>query len=217
LLDKQQLIKYAVRLRYTLQDILSEDLKCMGTVSLACCYDVVEHHDRDMERLYKVHQRTRLVHQSKHIAYAAFWIRKLKPVDSSFPITEVEDAIKSKRPIDETKEVRDVNERICLWCMYRLLRAAIIDGKVEPPKGMTVEQFLPQLDSVFLKFREEPASGPASEEPVSGPASQQPAAWPVLKDRFDAHVYDMRYRTFGPHHLVHLVNYWFSEASHGNN
>ena len=208
MLDKQQIIKYALKLRYTLQDILTEDLKCMGTVSLACCYDVIEHHDRDMDRLYKVHQPKKLVHQSKHIAYVAFWIRKLKPVDSSFPITEVSEAFSSNREIDPTQEVRDINERICLWYMYRLLRAAIIAGQVEPPSGMTVDEFLPKLDRVFLKFRKEPAGEPTPEEP---------AAWPVLKDRFDAHVYDMRYRTFGPHHLVHLVNYWFSEASHGGN
>lgn len=199
MLSRDQIITHAAELRYALQDILREDLKCMGTVSLACCYDVVEHHDRDMDRLYTVHQPKKLVHPSKHIAYLAFWVRKLKPVDSSYPISEVEEAIKLDRPIDDSREVRDVNERICLWYMFRLLNACIGIGQIAPPNGMTADKFLSNLDSVFLKFREEPSGGP------------------VLNDRFDAHVYDMRYRTFGPHHLVHLANYLISEASHGGN
>lgn len=89
--DNRGLVEQANDLRYTLGVILCKDLKCFGTVSLACCYDVVEHLQHDMDRLYAVHQT--LVHPSKHVDYAAFWIRKLKPVDTSYPISEVDKAI----------------------------------------------------------------------------------------------------------------------------
>jgi hypothetical protein len=196
LLKKREIILHAAQLRFNLQEVLEEDLGCGGTVSLACCYDVIEHHDRDMDRLYTVHQPKKLVHLTKHIGYLAFWIRKLKPVDSSYPAPEIEEAARNKRSIDETKEVRDINERICLWYMFHLLRASIGTGQLPTPPGLSADKFQSNLDAVFLKFRKEPAGGP------------------VLADQFDVHVYDMRYRTFGPHHLVNLANYLISEAAH---
>jgi hypothetical protein len=193
--SRKQIIKHAGQLRYTLDVILREDLKCIGTVSLACCYDVIEHHSRDIERLYAVHQK--LVHPSKHIAYAAFWIRKLKPIDSSYPLSEIEEAINSDRPINESLELRDVNERICLWYTFRLLSSYVSRGYIKVPSGLSVEKFTKNIESVFVDFITEQTEGP------------------VLSDRFEAHVYDMRYRTFGPHHVVHLVNYLLTEATHG--
>jgi hypothetical protein len=191
---KKQTIELGLELRFTLDVILREDLKCMGTVSLACCYDVIEHHSRDIERLYAVHQQ--LVHPSKHIAYAAFWIRKLKPVDTSYPISEVEKALRSKKQIDKSLELRDVNERICLHYTFRLLNEYVSSGHIKPPKGTAKETFLVNIERVFRNF-------------VNGGD-----AGPVLNDRYEAIVYDMRYRTFGPHHVVHLVNYLLTEASH---
>lgn len=191
---KKQTIELGQELRFTLGVILREDLQCMGTVSLACCYDVIEHHSRDIERLYAVHQQ--LVHPSKHIAYAAFWIRKLKPVDSSYPTSEVERAIRAKKPIDESLELRDVNERICLHYTFRLLNEYVIGNHIKPPNGISKGDFLLNIERVFQNF-------------VSGGD-----AGPVLRDRYEAIVYDMRYRTFGPHHVVHLVNYLLTEASH---
>jgi translation initiation factor 2 beta subunit (eIF-2beta)/eIF-5 len=145
-----------------------------------------------------VHQK--LVHPSKHIAYAAFWIRKLKPVDSSYPVSEIERATRTKTPIDESLEIRDVNERICLHYMFRLLNSYVSEGHVKPPHKLKKDDFLANIHRVFINFINE-------RDQI-----------PVLNDRFEAIVYDMRYRTFGPHHVVHLVNYLLTEASHhGNN
>ena len=103
-MDIPESIELANDLRFTLAVILREDLRCTGNVSLACCYDVIEHLQRDMDRLYAVHQT--LVHPSKHVAYAAFWIRKLKPVDTSYPISEFERAKNNGLLIDESLEIR---------------------------------------------------------------------------------------------------------------
>jgi hypothetical protein len=190
-------IELGQALRFNLDVILREDLQCMGTVSLACCYDVIEHHNRDIERLYAVHQK--LVHPSKHIAYAAFWIRKLKPVDSTYPIAEIERAIRTKTPINQSLEVRDINERICLYYTFSLLNEYVNDNHIELPSGVSKEDFLVNIGRVFRKF-------------VSGGD-----IGPGLTDRYEAIVYDMRYRTFGPHHVVHLVSYLLTEASHYGN
>jgi hypothetical protein len=191
----REILPYAQELRYTLNVLLRDDLKCYGSISLACCYDVIEHHMRDIERLYAVHQK--LVHASKHIAYLTFWIRKLKPVDTSYPISEIERAISTSSAIDESVEVRDVNERICLYYMHTLLKSSAADGRIKPPGVMPKEDFIANIDLAFNNFLTEGNGGP------------------VLDNRFGAVVYDMRYRTFGPHHVVHLVNHILTEASHG--
>jgi hypothetical protein len=189
-------IEFAHDLRFALAAILKQDMKCIGEVSLACCQDVVVHLQRDIDRLYAVHQK--LVHPSKHIAYAAFWIRKVKPVSSAYPITEFDRAKRRNSPLDEGKEVSDVNERICLFYTLKLLNAYIKDGHIETPKGSKTSAFLQRLHRVFVQFVTDSQPGPA------------------LNDRFEAIIYDMRFRTFGPHHVVHLVNYFLSEASHGD-
>jgi hypothetical protein len=150
---------------------------------------------RDMDRLYAVHQK--LVHSSKHIAYMAFWIRKLKPVDTSYPIAELDRAGHSNTDIDESLEIRDINERISLYYMFDLMKAYVFDGHIEAPQGMSKSSFLQNIELAFANF-------------LKGRIG------PVLDDRFEAVVYDMRYRTFGPHHVVHLVNHILTEASHGN-
>jgi hypothetical protein len=188
--------KFADELRYTLEVILREDLQCIGTVSLMSCLDVIEHHGRDIDRLYAFHQE--LVHPSKHIAYAAFWIRKLKPVGSSFPIAEVERAALEQRPVNAALEVRDVNERICLYYTFRLLTAIAKRDVIKPTASLTRDQFIAKIRRAFDNFLAGADLGP------------------MLGDRFQAIVYDMRYRTFGPHHVVHLVNYLLSEASYGS-
>jgi hypothetical protein len=193
----EELIDLGHELRYALSVILREDLHCVGNVSLACCVDIAQHHDRDIERLYAVHQR--LVHPSKHIAYAAFWIRKLKPVDTSYPIAEYERASHESTQLDESMEVKDINERICLHYAFRLMLCFVEGGSIAPPKGQSKKSFLKNLNWAFENFLEGKDSGP------------------VLSDRFESVVYDMRYRTFGPHHVVHFVNALLSEASHGGN
>jgi hypothetical protein len=196
-MGNRELVEQANDLRYTLDVILREDLNCFGTVSLACCYDVVQHLQHDMDRLYAVHQT--LVHPSKHVAYAAFWIRKLKPVDTSYHISVVEEAISNNEIIDESLEVRDINERICLYYALHLLKSYVIRNQVQAPINLSTDQFIANIEEAFPRFASEPEWGP------------------VLPNRFEAIVYDMRFRTFGPHHVVHLVNYILREASHGSN
>ena len=193
----EELITLGHDLRYSLSVILREDLHCVGNVSLARCVDVVEHHDRDIERLYAIHQV--LVHPSKHIAYAAFWIRKLKPVDGSYPIAENERALRQNTPLNKSLEIRDINERICLHYAFKLLLVFVEKDGISPPNKQSKATFLKNLNRAFQNFSQGNLDGP------------------VLSDKFESVVYDMRYRTFGPHHVVHFINALLSEASHGRN
>lgn len=191
-MQQYEAVALANDLRFSLHKILAEDLHCFGIVSLAGCNDVVVHLLRDMDRLYALHQK--LVHPAKHVAYTAFWIRKIKPVSCAYPFSHVESATKRNAPIDEGEELADANEKICLYYMRRLICEYVAHKQIATPAKLTLEKFISNINGVFDDFVKDTSPGPA------------------LNNRFEAMIYDMRYRTFGPHHYVHTVNYLLREA-----
>jgi len=193
MLPADQIVAAAHDLRFTLDQILREDLQCFGIVSLANCHDVIVHLHRDIDRLYALHQK--LVHPAKHVAYAAFWIRKIKPVASAFYLSDIDDAKKGGRLVDEGREVADINERIALFYLWRLIETYVAERQIALPAGLSTEKYIKNISSVFQDFVADRSLGPA------------------LNNRFQAVLYDMRYRTFGPHHLVHIAAYLLREAA----
>lgn len=179
-------------LRFSLHQILEEDLKCFGIVSLAGCHDVIVHLSRDMDRLYALHQT--LVHPAKHVAYAAFWIRKIKPVSCAYPLAEIATAQKKKTLVDDGSELADVNERICLYYTRHLICEYVKHKQIATPAELTTEKYISNIQLIFDRFVKDESPGPA------------------LNNRFEAMIYDMRYRTYGPHHYVHTVNYLLKDA-----
>jgi hypothetical protein len=168
-------------------------MRCSGIVSLAGCNDVIVHLDRDMDRLYALHQI--VVHPAKHVAYAAFWIRKIKPVSFAWPMDAIADAKKRNAIVDEGLEVADINERICLHYMCHQICEYVKNAQIATPASFSIDKYVDNIRHTFSEFIIDRAPGPA------------------LNNRFEAMIYDMRYRTFGPHHLVHTVNYLLKEAA----
>jgi hypothetical protein len=170
-LSETQIVIAAQDLRLTLDQILREDMGCFGIVSLAHCHDVIVHLHRDIDRLYALHQK--LVHPAKHVAYTAFWIRKVKPVASAFHLSDIDEARKKGR----------------------LVETYVVEEQIQTPPNLTTNKFIKRLSKVFRNFVDDISPGP------------------TLNNRFEAVVYDMRYRTFGPHHLVHIAHYLLKEAT----
>lgn len=193
MLSAEKIAEAAHDLRFSLHEILEGDLRCYGHVSYANCHDVIFHLDRDIDRLYALHQI--LVHPSKHVAYTAFWIRKIKPVSNAFLLSDIEEAAKRKTPVDEKLEIADINERICLYYIWRSIATYIEHEQIARPSNLTKKQYIENVEQVFRDFVADKSPGPA------------------LNNRFNAVLYDMRYRTFGPHHLVHIATYLLREAS----
>jgi hypothetical protein len=192
-LSETQIVIAAQDLRLTLDQILREDMGCFGIVSLAHCHDVIVHLHRDIDRLYALHQK--LVHPAKHVAYTAFWIRKVKPVASAFHLSDIDEARKKGSVVDEGLEVTDINERIALYYIWRLVETYVVEEQIQTPPNLTTNKFIKRLSKVFRNFVDDISPGP------------------TLNNRFEAVVYDMRYRTFGPHHLVHIAHYLLKEAT----
>jgi hypothetical protein len=193
MLSPAQIAEAAHDLRFSLHEILEGDLGCYGFVSYANCYDVIFHLDRDIDRLYALHQK--LVHPSKHVAYTAFWIRKIKPVSSAFFLSDMKIAEKRKAFVDEKLEVADINERVCLYYIWRSVATYIEHDQIALPKNITKDRYIENVERIFQEFVADRSTGPA------------------LNNRFNEVLYDMRYRTFGPHHLVHIATYLLREAT----
>ena len=68
MLSADKLVEAAHDLRFTLEQILQEDLRCFGFVSFASCFETIVHLQRDIDRLYALHQK--LVDPAKHVAYS---------------------------------------------------------------------------------------------------------------------------------------------------
>jgi hypothetical protein len=192
-LSADKLVEAAHDLRFTLEQILQEDLRCFGFVSFASCFETIVHLQRDIDRLYALHQK--LVDPAKHVAYAAFWIRKIKPVSNAFPLLSIAEAKKNGGVVDEGLELTNVNEQIALFYIWRLIEAYLSDGQIAPPHGLSKSQYIKNIATVFERFIADEAERP------------------ILNVRFDTILYDMRYRTFGPHHLVHIAHYLLREAA----
>ncbi|WP_339163598.1 hypothetical protein [Methylobacterium bullatum] len=192
-----QISRLALDLHEKLSDILDNDLNYDGHVSISICNQIIIHHFRDMDRLYAVHQK--LVQPSKHIAYLAFWIRKLKPVSQAYKKASVTKYGSKERLIAEfpQEEVEDVNEKCSLYYAVALLNTFLQSGNIKVPSGMTKVAYTTRLANIMGDyFRGDDSSGMN------------------LGNRYEAVLYDMRYRTFGPHHFVHIINHLLAEAAH---
>ena len=178
--------------------ILERTLQARADLSLPVFMDVSKRWHRDMGRLV---QSARIsdggplpesgIRPAKYAGFVAFWVRKLKPISRAyyhrdFPLN---DLIAS---VDPAKEIRHINEIIAIRLAVELLRTYIQQGVVNvtdvstgKPCPITWNEplFAAELKSFF------------DQKLGIGGMS-------VLESL----LYDMRYRTFGPHHLVHLFD-----------
>jgi len=184
--DAQQEFRdeYAPELYDLVVDLLQK-LNTSAHVSYAITEEIAIHFWRDLERLYAIHHEQ--INVTKTCSYLAFWVRKLKPVSDAYPLQAYEGLDADEQPNREY-EVTDINEQISLHLSLTLLRHCLEDSRITEAANIDREEILAAFDKV-------------SEEYLTS----------VVEDgmsmglRFDSMVYDMRFRTYGPHHLTHFL------------
>jgi hypothetical protein len=183
----------AASLRRLIESVLTDYCGCVGSVSELACQDIIVHHERDLARLRVIHPEG--VHPSKHIGYLVFWIRKLKPAANAFPIDQVLAHASGDIPPDH--EITTINELICIYVAQHLVLSYADDGLIGPHfESEQRESFKNRIKAI--------ATGVLSSRIDVGHSEG---------NVFRSFIYDMRYRTFGPHHVVHFINHVVYAAS----
>jgi hypothetical protein len=190
--EKQTVHRLSVALFKTILEVLEGELGYRANVSYRICEEIIIHYRRDMNRLRAVHHK--LIHPTKHCSYLAFWIRKLKPVSNAFP-TSIAPPGEELAFLDPAQEVTDINEKLALFCAMRYLHDYIKNGIV--PRNASnydvyVQKYILAVETFFNSIDDtEDAMG----------------------NRFQSLVYDLRFRTFGPHHLTHVLTHILREVT----
>jgi hypothetical protein len=189
--EREFCAEYAPEIFDALVDILKK-MSVNGHLSYRVVEEVVIHFWRDMERLYAVHHEH--VHVTKACSYVAFWVRKLKPISDAYP-EEIFQIIQEDTAPPLRAELTDINEQVSIHLAIRLLRNCIEDNRVIEIEGKTGEQVLEVFDEVVENYLVSEIEDGMS-----------------MGLRFQSLVYDMRYRTFGPHHLTQFLTHIMREV-----
>jgi len=181
-------------LKKLLEQLMYEQCGCLSLVSEVACRDVIIHHERDLNRLRVIHPQG--IHPAKHIGYLVFWVRKLKPIAITFRIADIANA--RDKEIPDGREVAPDNEIVSVYLAQHLLFSYIDDGIIpEGPVTRHKQKLFKLKVEMIIKYV----------------LNQQIDVGSEMGNAFEAFVYDMRYRTFGPHHVVHFVNHIIHAAS----
>ncbi|CAA7616805.1 hypothetical protein MTBLM5_20233 [Magnetospirillum sp. LM-5] len=179
----------AQNLRIIMQDCLAE-LAIQGRISMAVTLDVIRRWRRDVLRLEDGQPKG--VHPVKYIAYQVFWIRKLKPVSDAYRISDLKQREALGDRVLATREIITINERLAVHVAVKSLRRWATTGKYPLPKGGDGEQWTPLDVTIldehlheYLKFPDQPERKGSTYENL---------------------IYNQRFRTFGPHHLSHILD-----------
>jgi hypothetical protein len=177
-----------------LNEVIKASLKTLGVhanISMFRLFDVVQRWERDAKRLGSEHADG--FHPVKYIAYQAFWIRKLKPVSNAYRIKDLE----MGRP-SPTREIVDINERLAIrvavWNLLTFAETGLYPterGDANAVKTKVKPAVLRDYIKSYLQFPDATVKGQ--------PGKAKGTTYQNL-------VYNQRYRTFGPHHLVHILD-----------
>lgn len=170
-----------------LYDALLELLRKLGVdahVSYLVVEEVAIHFWRDIERLYVTHHEQ--VHVTKSCSYIAFWVRKLKPISDAYPVAVL--AASDDKPPSPDAEITDINEQVSVHLSLSLLRNCIEDNRIIQISGVETPGVIEAFDKVSEDY--------LTSEIEDGMS---------MGLRFESMVYDMRFRTYGPHHLTHFL------------
>jgi hypothetical protein len=91
-------------------------------------------------------------------------------------------------------EVTDINERVAIMLAFKQLLEYIQAGTIVTPSGGVFTPATP----LMVGFENAKAI-------ISGYISSSHSN--EKETNFENLVYNLRYRTFGPHHLVHIIDY----------
>lgn len=173
-------------------------MKIKAEASLPVFIDVSRRWHRDMGRLV---QSVRIptdgippdagIRPAKYVGFIAFWVRKLKPISRAFKHADIVKQ-QGRYKVDSAKEVRHINELVAIKLAVEVLRefleANLVTVPNAPGSKPTMIEWNPEAYEAELKSFFDQKLGPDGMSVI------------------ESLLYDMRYRTFGPHHLVHLFD-----------
>jgi hypothetical protein len=182
--------------------VLLDEMSVNAHVSYCAVEEVIIHYWRDLERLNAVHHE--VIHPTKACSYLAFWVRKLKPVSDAFHERVVEaidgkiavpEIIGDKEILRHTHEITDINEQVSIHLAVRLLRNCVRDGRAVELDGWKPGEIANVFDKVANNYLTSDL-----EDGIS------------MGLRFYNIIYDMRFRTYGPHHLTQILTHIVREV-----
>jgi hypothetical protein len=169
------------------------ELKYYGEIDVEICQDIADHWERDVKKLESSQQSGIAI--EKLIGYYAFWVRKLQPVTKAHPFI---DNNKGGITIIEEKSNTHINELVAIY-LIKILAVRYFNDKISEQKS--------------LKTKEAASNVADYEQYISGVEKHFSDLFssinsPELYRSFlNVCLYDMRYRTFGPHHFTHAVRF----------
>lgn len=165
-----------------LRDVMGVNAK----LSNALFYDLALHLQEDIKRQEPVAENNG-TRPAKFAAYLAFWLRKVKPVSNAFYVSTAQ-KYGGRPPVYE--EIVDINEKLAIRLAFTYLRAFNEMGDLK----IHVDGRDRKIRYDKAIFRKEVRDFCHQKLGNDG------------KDVLETLITDMRYRTFGPHHLEHLFD-----------
>ncbi len=182
----------------TLLQVVAEHCDCVASVSLECCKEIVVHYERDISRLQLIHSDG--VHPAKCVGYLVFWVRKLKPISMAYSLS----AIQRAKPDEELNESLLINEEAAIFLALHLTLSYAEDGILSYDEKTSVYIGGEKTDAERERLK---AFVGCLQQLILGYLNNKIDAGHERGNIFTSLVYDMRYRTFGPHHVVHFINH----------
>lgn len=185
-----EVARLAIALQQATSKLLTETMEIRADLSKALFYDVALHWKGDVDRIRKVDVKG--IRPAKHVAYLAFWIRKIKPVSNAYSAALHQEHRKAGRPMPSSAEIVNINERVAIRLAFQQLGSFAQAGQLfihHDAKGEDI-----RIDYDETRFVTALERYCHQKLALDGKC--------VLETLLS----DMRYRTFGPHHLVHIFD-----------
>lgn len=180
-------VEFGEEMASFLLSIANERFDADPHISQNICIECSVHISKNISRLYETHQATgnildAKVDPLKIIANISFWIRKLKPLSRCY---------RGGGGADAGIEIPDINEKISLYLAEVLTVNCAYIGLLDDMKrnkDISSRLFSQNIADMFRNF----------DDTISSPDEPNN----TIRQRM---IYDMRFRTYGPHHLSHVL------------
>lgn len=153
--------------------------------------EALVHWQKDIDRLRNVQDNK--VNPAKYISYFSFWIRKTKPISEAYHQQHIVVDADGNSWVDFSKEYTDINERIAILLSIRQLLNYAKLGELDEVDPETHPDIISQRTCALRDFFSRSLHFLADVGSMQG-------------SNYASIVYDMRFRTYGPHHLTTWLN-----------
>lgn len=185
-----ELAQFASLLQRATSRQLINHLHVNADLSKALFFDIAKHWGDDIKFISD--QDSDGIRPAKYAAYLAFWFRKLKPISFAYYYDDIQAARREGIPLDPILEIVDINERLAIKVSFECLSGFVKEDKAVVHEGWDEAARTVCYDKE--KYRQQVINFCSRKLGVDGDTVSG-----VL-------IRDMRYRTFGAHHLVHLFD-----------